>query len=174
MIDQLAPYLNPASPIVAVDLNNTIMDQIGGIVRASKGRLNRADFAQWDVDLSAKMGMSREAYLKWAWQNPYSELLSEPFPGTAPALWRVKLTRVQIWIATASVLSLADIRGWLNWHGIPHDRIIKTSDKAGLGDVLIDDSPTTCEKFYQAGLPILRYRLAWNEHLAHVPGVQWL
>lgn len=173
MLTQLAPYLNPAGPVVAVDLNNTIMDQIGGIVLASKGRLTRTDFNQWDADLSAKMGMSREQFLAWAWDNTYTELLSEPFPGAARALWGFRRAGIGVWIVTASTMSLGDIRGWLEWNGLPHDRIIRTKDKRGIGDVLIDDSPLTCQAFFNEGLPILRCRLAWNEHLIQIPSVNW-
>jgi len=173
MLSQILPYLNPARPTVAIDLDNTLLDQISGIVRASKGRLTPADFATWDADNSAKMGMSRDQYLAWAWQNPYSELLSPPFPNADRQLCRLKRAGVAIWIVTATVLSEKEIGGWLWCNGIFFDKIIKTQDKRGLGDILIDDSPSTCAAFYDAGLPILRYRLAWNEHLGHVPGVRW-
>lgn len=102
-----------------------------------------------------------------------SELLSAPFPGASEALWRIRRSGAQIWIVTASVLSFRDIRGWLDWNGLPHDRIIKTGDKRGLGNVLIDDSPLTCQKFYNEGLPVLRYRLAWNKHLNQIPCIEW-
>lgn len=167
------PYLNPDNPILAIDLNNTLMDQIAGIVRASKGRLTRADFSEWDVDNSAKMGMSKARYLAWAWQNPYSELLSPPFHNADRQLFRLHQAGVKIWIVTATVMSDREIAGWLWCNGIIFDRIIKTKDKRGIGDLLIDDSPTTCEQFYSSGLPILRYRLAWNEHLSHIPAIRW-
>lgn len=173
MLPQILPYLNPQNPVLAVDLNNVVMDQIGGIVRASKGRLKVSDFDQWDIDLSGKMGMSKERYLSWAWANPYSELLSEPFPNAAQSLWRIKRGGIQIWIVTASVLSRNDIRGWLGCNGIPFDAIIKTQDKRGIGDVLIDDSPITCQKFFDEGLPILRFELSWNQHLTNIKGVRW-
>lgn len=160
-------------PVIAVDLNNTIMHQIGGIVRASKGRLSLSDFDEWDKDLSYKMGMNREQYLQWAWANPYSEMLSEPFTGASQVLMQLKKSGHKIWIVTASVMSRSDIAGWLGCHGIVYDRIIKTSDKRGIGDILIDDSPITCQKFYDEGLPILRYELAWNSHLKHMEGIGW-
>lgn len=172
-MDALKLPLNPDNPILAVDLNNTLMDQIAGIVRASKGRLTRADFAGWDVDNSAKMGMSKEQYLAWAWQNPYSELLSPPFHNADRQLFRLHRAGVKIWIVTATVMNEKEIAGWLWCNGIVFDRIIKTRDKVGIGDLLIDDSPTTCEQFYSDGLPILRYRLAWNEHLGHIPAISW-
>lgn len=173
MLSLLRPYLNPSNPVLSVDLNNTVMNQQAGIIRASKGRLSMVDFDEWDKDNSAKMGMSREQYLHWAWQNPYSELLSDPFPGASQALWRIKRAGVKIWIVTATVLSLNEIRGWLDCNGVPFDRVIKTQDKMGIGDCLIDDSPVTVQKFYDASLPVLRYELAWNQHLTQVKGVRW-
>jgi hypothetical protein len=160
--------------ILAVDLNNCLMDQRAGIVRASKGRLTLSDLDEWDKDNSAKMEMSREAYLRWAWANPFSELMSEPFDGAAQAIYRIRRAGIKVWIVTASVMSKGDITGWLDWNGIVFDRIIKTGDKRGIGDCLIDDSPTTCQKFFEAGLPILRYELAWNGKLDYVKGVKWL
>ena len=56
----IIPYLKRNGyTTLAVDLNNTLMNQQQGIVRASKGRLKISDFATWDVDLSDKMGMTR-------------------------------------------------------------------------------------------------------------------
>lgn len=160
--------------IVTLDLNNTLMNQISGICRASKGRLTPADFAEWDVDLSDKMGMSKDQYLSWAWANPYTELLSPAFDGAAQAVQAMKRNGATIWIATASHLSELEIKWWLNWHCVPFDKVIRTNDKRGLGDVLIDDSPVTCKTFYDEGLPILRFDLAWNRHLTHIQGVSWL
>src|SRR5574341_1147865 len=169
----ILPYLNPDNPTLAIDLDNTILDQISGIVRASKGRLSHSDFDEWDKDNSAKMGMTTEQYLQWAWQNPYSEMLSPAFPGADIQLARWHRAGIRIWIATATVLSERDIAGWLGCNGIFYDRIIKIQDKRGIGDLLIDDSPTTCQKFYEAGLPILRYELAWNKHLDHIKSIEW-
>jgi len=173
MISHLTPYLTTDNPIVAVDLNNVLMDQQGGIVRASKGRLTVSDFNKWDVDLSHKMGMTREQYLKWAWANPCTEMLSDPFPGAVRGLANIKRMGFQIWIVTATVLSLRDIEGWLGINEMVWDRIIKMGDKRGIGNILIDDSPITCKQFADEGLPILRYELPWNQHLKQVPGVSW-
>lgn len=173
MLPYLTPYLTTDNPVVAVDLNNTLMNQIAGIVRVSKGRLTVTDFDKWDVDLSAKMEMGQDQYLKWAWSNPYTEMLSAPFPGAALRLQQMKRAGLQIWIVTATVLSLRDIEGWLGCAGMTWDKIVKTQDKRGIGNVLIDDSPITCKQFADEGLPILRYELPWNQHLKQVPGVSW-
>jgi len=174
MISHLTPYLNNDNPIIAVDLNNTLMNQIAGIARASKGRLTVSDFDKWDVDLSAKMGMSQERYLDWAWANPYTEMLSPSFPGAARKLAAIKRMGFQIWIVTATVLSPENIEGWLGCNGMTWDKIIKTQDKRGIGSVLIDDSPKTIEAFIKENLPVLRYALPWNSHLKQVPGVGWI
>lgn len=174
ILDHVKPFLNPARPIVSIDLNNTIMDQQRGIIRASKGRLNMSHFAQWDMDNSKEMQMSKEGYLKWAWQNTYSELLSAPFPGAALALASLRRAGVAVWIVTATVMTYNNIRGWLEQAGVPYDKIIKTQDKRGLGDVLIDDSPMTCAAFHAAGANILRYELPWNKSMDYVKGVSWL
>lgn len=174
ILEHVKPYLNPVRPIVAVDLNNTLMNQIAGIVRVSKGRLQVSDFDQWDVDLSDKMQMSRDAYLKWAWANTYTELLSAPFPGAALALASLRRAGVAVWVVTATVMTYNNIAGWLGQAGVPYDKIIRTADKMGIGDVLIDDSPATCQTFHAAGLPILRYALPWNSNLNHIKGVTWI
>jgi hypothetical protein len=173
MIHHLTPYRTTATPVVAVDLNNTLMNQIAGIARASKGRLKVKDFDEWDVDLSAKMGMTKSRYLEWAWSNPYTEMSSPAFTGAARGLASIKRAGWQIWIVTASVLTLGNIEGWLGCNGMAWDRIIKTQDKRGIGNVLIDDSPRTCQQFFDEGLPILRYELPWNSHLTNVLGVGW-
>jgi hypothetical protein len=149
------------------------MDQIAGIIRLSKGRLCRADFARWDIDNSAKMGLTREAYLEFAWRNPYAELLSPVFPGAARDMQQISRAGIMIVVATGSNLSMCEIQNWLDWNLIPWDRIVKTTDKRGLGHVLIDDSPLTCEAFYREGLPVLRYALAWNSHLHYIQAVGW-
>lgn len=96
MLSQIQPYLNPDDPVLSVDLNNTVMNQQAGIIRASKGRLSLPDFDEWDKDNSAKMGMNKADYLHWAWQNPYTELLSPAFPGASQALWHIKKAGVKI------------------------------------------------------------------------------
>lgn len=157
--------------ILACDLNNTLMDQIQGIVNFSKGKLSLNDFSEWDMDNSGKMGMSTEEYLTWAWKNPNIEISSPAFSGASQALLKVKRQGSQIWIVTASNLSKIQIEQWLVKHTIPFDRIIKTRNKMGIGDLLIDDSPVTCQQFYNSGLPILRYALPWNNHLSYIPKI---
>jgi hypothetical protein len=167
------PHLHLPNPTIVVDLNNTLMDQIAGIVRLSKGHLTASDFAEWDIDNSSKLGISKEEYLRFAWKNSYAELLSPSFTGASEAMIRFKWAGIRLVIATASNLSLSEIEWWLNSHLIPFDRIVKTSDKRGMGHLLIDDSPVTCELFHREGLPILRYEIGWNKHLTHIQGVRW-
>jgi len=100
-------------------------------------------------------------------------MLSDPFPGAARKLASIKRMGFQIWIVTATILSLGNIEGWLGCAGMTWDKIIKTQDKRGLGTILVDDSPITCKQFFDEGLPILRYELPWNQHLKQVPGVSW-
>jgi hypothetical protein len=169
----ILPYLRHPNPTLVIDLNNTLMNQIRGIVQMSDGRLTYSDFSEWDIDNGPKLGMTREEYLVYAWKNKYAESISPAFSGASEAMCKFKRAGIRLVIATASNLSLSEIEWWLKWNSIPFDRIVKTTDKRGLGDLLIDDSPVTCEQFHREGLPVLRYEIDWNKHLTHIRGIKW-
>ena len=160
---------------IAIDLNCTIMDQIGEIVALSGGKLTRDDFDQWDPPIGHKMGFSEEDFIDWAWKNEGLQINSAPFPGAQEALIGLKNQGHKIKIVTATCMTPSKVVAWLQYWGIPFDEVVFTKDKSKTYfDLLFDDCPEVLLEMIEKGLPVAKYSTGWNDQI-DCPSVQnWL
>ena len=61
-------------PVLSVDLDNVLRDQIGSIIEAVwqryGRRLTREMFSCWDPPMGGLVGISDEEFTAWAWSDP--------------------------------------------------------------------------------------------------------
>lgn len=164
-------------PVLSVDLDNVLRDQIGSIIetvwRRYGRRLTREMFSCWDPPLGGLIGMSDEEFTGWAWSDPAIFVEARPVTGAALALLGLR-TRYRIVITTATACPHLS-EPWLKWWRIPYDQVIHTSDKGSVAFAAhIDDSPGTLQTLAGAGRRVIRFDLPWNRHLVGLPALtQW-
>lgn len=154
------------APILSIDLDNVIRDQIGSIIEATRARygvsLSRADFNQWDPPLGQRVGISNEEFTAWAWTDRDIFASARPVSGAAQAL--ANLSRKYYIIITTSTRWPELTAPWLDRWEIPHHEVIHTSDKTGvIFDWHIDDSPSILASLAKANRVGVRWALPWNE-----------
>ena len=172
---QFAKAFNTEKQIIAVDLDNTVRDQIGAIIDAVWLKygveLCRADFHCWDAPLGERCGVSNLEWTAWAWGHPQIFEDAVPVEGAAYALgWLMRRYQVHIVTSTRWPQLTAP---WLAKRQIPHNRVFHTADKGSVEwDYLIDDRPDVLEGLHRSGHKVVRFALPWNSHLAHLPTLE--
>lgn len=159
-------------PVLSVDLDNVIRDQIGAIISAVRRRygvtLQREMFSVWDPPLGELIGISNEEFTTWAWADPMIFANAAPVPGAITTLARLRATHRIVITTSTAWPQLTE--PWLKWWHIPYHQVIHTSDKGSVAfDWHVDDSPATLVKLAEAGRRVVRFRLPWNEHLTGLP-----
>ena len=166
-----AAFVLGKKPVIAIDWNSTIQNQIGEICRRTN--LRPADFDRWDPPLGSRCGMTDEAFTAWAWGDESIQWMADPYPGAPAAIARLA-SWATIWIVTSTCQPHL-VPKWLRKHNVHFDRIILTGDKGSVEwDVLIDDNPATLESLAAGGRQVLRHEIEWNKNLTHIKGVKWL
>jgi 5'(3')-deoxyribonucleotidase len=167
------PSLGQAKPVLSVDLDNVIRDQIGSIITATWQRhgvrLSRDLFHSWDPPLGHLVGLSDEAFTAWAWTDPLIFATARPMED-APGALR-SLGRDYRIVITTSTHHPDLTRPWLNYWRIPYDEIIHTPHKYEVEfDLHLDDSPLVLADLQRRGRPgAIRFALPWNRHLVNLP-----
>lgn len=161
-------------PVLSIDLDNVIRDQIGAIISAVQRRygvtLQREMFSAWDPPLGELIGISNEEFTDWAWSDPMIFANASPVAGAIVALARLRATHRIVITTSTAWPQLTE--PWLKWWHIPCNEIIHTSDKSSVPfDQHIDGSPATLVKLSEAGRRVVRFRLPWNEHLVDLPAL---
>lgn len=165
--------------ILGVDWNSTLQDQISEIIRQARiiygVELALDDFNQWDAPLGAKCGVTDQQFTRWAWTSPEIQREAQPYPGVADSLSALSQLGVRIHVIT-STSNPGLVVPWLDYHGIPFDKVVFSNDKSVEDfDVLVDDSPTTLARVTQAGRRAIRHAIPWNQHMATFPALtHWL
>lgn len=159
-----------SKPIIGIDWNSTIQNQIQEICRRTC--LRPVDFDRWDPPLGARCGMTEEAFTRWAWTDASIQAMAEPYPGAAAAIARLG-SWATIWIVT-STSNPQLVKPWLRKYDIHFDRVILTDDKGSVEwDLLIDDNPATLQNLEVDGRQVMRHEIEWNKQLTHIKGVKW-
>jgi len=163
-----------AKPVLSLDLDNTLRDQIGSIITAVARRyrvgLSRDAFSCWDPPLGRILGLPDEEFTAWAWTDENIFTAARPFPGVVWALHQLR-HRYHLLILTSTAHPRLT-EPWLRAWRIPYDQVIHTSDKGSVPFYLhLDDSPLTLASLAAQGRQVLRFALPWNNNLAHLPGL---
>lgn len=166
------PGLARRKPVLSVDLDNVIRDQIGAIIDATWQQygfyLSRDLFHCWDPPLGHLVGLSDEEFARWAWTDPLHFATARPVtdaPGALRALHRDY--RIVI---TTNTCHPELTRPWLGYWGIPHDEVIHTPHKHEVEfDLHLDDSPLVLADLQRRGRRAVRFALPWNKHLTDLP-----
>lgn len=158
---------------IALDLNNTIQNQIDEVRRQTWLKygvaLSHNDFSTWDAMLGDRVGIPDDEFTRWAWGSQEIQREAKPFPW-AKEIIRLLYQQHEILIVTATQFPEMS-QCWLYRHGIPYHQFIPTCDKGGVAwDVLIDDNPVTLESLC-IKRRVLRYELPWNACQYHIPAV---
>ena len=159
-------------PVLAVDWNSTIQNQISEICRTTRGLLVPEDFDRWDPPLGHKIGMSETQFTRWAWSSKYIKWRARPYANAKQALASIRQS-YQVWVVTFTCLERPLVERWFSREGIGYDRLIITGDKGSVPwNVLIDDNPETLAKLHRDGRLVIRFAVPkWNSHLVSVPAI---
>lgn len=161
---------------ISFDLDNTIRDQIGSIIEATRRQfgtqLERRMFDRWDPPVGQYVGLDETVFTRWAWTDPMLVAQARPFSGVKNVLRRLRLAGHRVIITTAT--GHPGLTGpWLAWWGLEVDEVIHTQDKAQVAfDYHVDDSPHTLEALAGAGRRVIRFALPWNRHLTQFPAME--
>lgn len=161
-------------PILSLDLDNVLRDQIGSIITATARRygvsLSRDAFSCWDPPLGQIIGLDNDRFTAWAWTDPAIFAAARPLPGVVWALHQLH-HRYHLLITTSTAHPCLT-EPWLRAWRVPYDQIIHTPDKSSVPfDLHLDDSPTTLQTLTAQGRKVLRFALPWNKGLACLPGL---
>lgn len=158
-------------PHILIDWNSTIQNQKAGIITHVKQAYNYNliddDFAEWDIDLSSRIGISRDEWLS-VWANEQIFRTAPPYPGAREALTRLA-TRYQVIILTSAACGPELCRWWFRQNRIPFSEIIWTKNKCHFGGLLIDDSPAVLAARYEQQLMTMAYSQGWNRGFDKFP-----
>lgn len=159
------------TPHILIDWNSTIQNQKQGIIWLAHFRwaanLKDSDFSEWDIDLSSRLGVSREEWLS-VWSNEWVFLASPPYLAAAEALGRLR-QKYRIVVLTSAICGPDLCRRWLNENDIPHDEVIWAANKCGFGGLLVDDSPTVLRSRYEQKLMTVTFDQPWNRTFTKFP-----
>lgn len=158
-------------PYLLCDWNSTGQNQKAGIITHIKSTYNYtlqdSDFAEWDIDLSAKIGISRGE-----WDNVWS---NEAIFRTAPAYpyfreaMRKLSAKYRIIILTSCACGPDVCRAWFVQNDIPFSEVIWTQNKCAFGGLLIDDSPSVLKARYEQSLMTVAFSQPWNSEFDKFP-----
>lgn len=160
-------------PHLLVDWNSTIQNQKLGIIRHIKTEYNftlhDSDFSQWDIDLSSKIGISRDDWLS-VWSNEQIFSTSPAYEYAQGALAKLS-AKYRIIILTSCACGPDICKRWFVQNDIPFSEVIWTSNKCNYGGLLIDDSPSVLRARYEQSLMTVAFSQAWNRDFDKFPKI---
>lgn len=158
-------------PHILIDWNSTVQNQKQGIIWLARLNwavtLTDADFAGWDIDLSARIGISRDEWLS-VWRSEWVFLASPAYPYAAEALARLR-EKYRVIILTSAACGPDLCRWWFNHNHIPYDEIMWTGNKCAFGGLLVDDSPAVLKSRYEQSLMTVAFDQPWNRNFSKFP-----
>ncbi len=160
-------------PHILIDWNSTLQNQKAGIISYIQTTYNvtltDSDFSKWDVDLSGKIGISKEEWLS-VWSNEHIFRTAPAYEYAQGALAKLS-AKYRIVILTSCACGPDICRGWFVQNDMPFDEIIWTQNKCNFGGLLIDDSPTVLRARYEQKLMTVAFSQGWNRGLEMFPKI---
>lgn len=181
----------PIKPVFAVDIDDTLSDYSGSLLRFANDYLDLQRPATFylgykgDKRLAEYLEIDDPTYrsMKVAYRQGGGKRLQRPMPGAQMLMMALRNTGAELWLTTTRPYlrfdsTDPDTRHWLERYRIPYDHLLYEDDKYGrLTEIIdrervacvLDNDADQCLRAHELGMPAIQVGTTFNS----APVAQW-